>query len=412
MQEFRVNCKSQIIDKIIIWLLILSPMLNIYRLGVFNLCELLTWSTIAVVFLNNRFYFKMPSMLFCYFIYLLFVTLLSCAFNITELLSRLSGVIHSLLIFALFFSIKDFSYFYKIYKSFVLLAIALFFLQEISYAATGVRILGLIPFLPIDSSFSNASNSYSFNEYLQVVNRSSSFFSEPALFAQYILPFLSLSLYLENGWKRISYFSLGIITLFMLRSGNGIVGLCLLLIIYAFYFFCKFGFLYKIILVFIVIIFFILGVDILLDSEVGVQYMERSGELLLTSENAEETSGFSRIYLGYYVYNEYNVWEKIIGINNFSEIQTKIMQSPYGYLLNGVLYFNTVQHFLIKGGIIGFCFFLILLLGLYRKNNICGKSIIIVFCVYSLMASMYLTPLMIIYLLISLKIKSYNLNNR
>lgn len=408
MQRCSISKKLPLIDKGIIWLLVLSPILQIYGIGPFNLCEFLTWGVIGIGILRHILNFKMPALLLRYFIYLLFATFLSCFFNLSELIGRSFGVVHSLLVFALFFSIKDIGYLYKAYKYFTLAAMVLFFAQEISYATTGVRISGLIPFLPLNSTFSDFENTYSFHDFLRLVKRSSSFFSEPAHFAQFLLPFLPISLYFERGQKKIIYPGLAVISLFMLQSGNGIVGLCVLFVIYIYYCFNYLSIRYKIVLVVVVVFFLAFGVKSLVSSEIGQQYLGRSNELLSTTGDAEDASGFVRIYLGYYVYNEYNVFEKIIGINNFTEIQSKILQSPYGSLLNGVLYFNTIQNYLIKAGLIGLLFFLFLLREIYRGNNTYGKSIIITFFVLSLMANMYLTPIMILYLLFALRIKSIN----
>ena len=408
MQQCSISKKLPLIDKVIIWLLILSPILQIYGIGPFNLCEFLTWGAIGIGMLKHSLNFKMPTLLLCYFIYLLSATFLSCFLNLSELIGRSFGVVHSLLVFALFFSIKDIGYLYKVYKYFSLIAIALFFAQEISYATTGVRISGLIPFLPLNSTFSDFANTYSFHDFLRLVKRSSSFFSEPAHFAQFLLPFLPLSLYFERGRKKIIYPSLAVISLSILQSGNGIIGLCVLLTIYIYYYFRYFSVGYKIVLAITGAVFLEFGVRSFVSSEIGQQYLGRSSELLSTTGDAEDASGFVRIYLGYYVYNEYSAFEKIIGINNFTEIQSKVSQSPYGYLLNGVLYFNTIQNYLIKAGLIGLLFFLLLLREIYRGNNICGKSIIVTFFVLSFISSQYLTPVMILYLLFALRIKSIN----
>lgn len=409
MQQCNINKKLPFIDKCIIWLLILSPVLQIYGVGPLNLCEFLTWVGIGIGILKHRLDLKMPILLLYYFIYLLSVTFISCFFNFSELIGRSFGVIHSFLVFALFFSIKDIDYLYKSYKYFVFAAITLFFAQEVSYAVTGVRISGLIPFLPLNSTFSDFENTYSFHDFLKLVKRSSSFFSEPAHFAQFLLPFLPLSLYLESGLKKAIYPSLVVISLYMLQSGNGIIGLSVLLVIYTVYYFHYLSIGYKVVLVVFVSFFFVFVAHFLADSEIGQQYLGRSGELLSTTDSAEDASGFVRIYLGYYVYNEYDIFEKIIGINNFVEIQSKISQSSYGSLLNGVLYFNTIQNYLIKAGLIGLLFFLLLLRKIYRENNICGKSIVITFFVLSFMSSMYLTPVMILYLLFALRIRLVNI---
>ena len=168
--------KLSIIDKITIWLLILSPVLQIYGAGSLSLSDFLTWIAIGLGVLRGKLNFKMPKRLIQYFIYLLLVSVFSNLGNSAELIGRSLGVIHVLLVFALFFSIKDVEYFYKSYKYFVLAAIGFFFLQEFSFATIGLRISGLIPFLPLNNTFSNFDNTFSFHEYLQLTSRSSSFF--------------------------------------------------------------------------------------------------------------------------------------------------------------------------------------------------------------------------------------------
>ena len=400
---------TNIYEKAIIWLLLLSPILHIYGFGPINLCDLLTWVALLIGFLNHRLNFNLPFKINHYFIYLLIVTVFSCLTSTVELFGRCFGVVHSFLIFSLFFVIKDFDYLYRSYKILVLISLSLFFAQELSYSLTGVRISGLIPFLPLNSTFSNFDNTFSFREFVTKVYRSSSFFSEPAHFAQFILPFLPLSLYLEKGKKRVLYILLTIVALFLLKSGNGIIGLSAFFISFFIYYARTLSFLRKILILFFIALISAFGAKYIVNSDIGQKYMNRSEEVVSVSDDADDASGFVRIYLGYFIYGDYNLVEKIIGINNFTQLQSKISSNKYGYLLDGVLYFNTIQHFLLKAGIIGLIFFLLWLKGIYKGNNICGKSIVLLFFVLSFVSSIYLTPTMILYLLLGYRVKTYNL---
>jgi hypothetical protein len=405
LNKIKVKTTNNIFEKAIIWLLLLSPILHIYGFGPVNLCDLLTWSALLIGFYKQRISFKLPYKINRYFVYLLIVTVFSCLSSTVELFGRCFGVIHSFLVFALFFSIKDCKYLYKSYKLLSLASLSLFYIQEVSYATIGIRVSGLIPFLPLNSEFSNFENTYSFREFLTHVTRSSSFFSEPAHFAQFLFPFIPLVMYFEKGWKRFLYVSISIIALFLLKSGNGIVGLGVILIVYSIYYLRYLSAFKKIILLAFISLFIAVGVGYIVSSEIGQKYMSRSEEISTVSDDADDASGFVRIYLGYFIYDDYGVVEKIFGINNFSKLQTIINSNKFGYLLDGVLYFNTIQNFLLKAGVIGLIFYLLWLMGIYRKNNICGKAIVITFFVLSFMSSQYLTPIMILYLLFGHRIK-------
>ena len=412
-----MNCrytKSTILtafDKATVWLLLLSPILGIYGVGPFNLCTFITWIVILLGLLKQRLNMKLRPVIRYYFIYLSFVTFISCVFSAEELIGRGFGVVHSFLLFALFFSIKDFDLLYKSYKVLALISLGLFYAQEISFTLTGIRISGLIPFLPINSSLNDASNTYTFQELLTLVYRSSSFFSEPAHFAQFLLPLLPLSLYLENGRKRIFYFIITITALFLLKSGNGIIGLIAIMVAFFVFNFKKMSLKYIAIISVCLLCLGVFGIKFIVNSESGQKYNERYEEMFAGSNVDEDASGFTRIYPGYYVYAEYDTFEKVFGINNFGVIQAKMKLSRYGYLLDGVLYFNTVQHFLLKAGIIGLFFFLFMLIDIYRGNNYCGKTLVIVFLLLSLISSIYLTPTMILYFLFGYGIKERDLNH-
>lgn len=96
---------------------------------------------------------------------------------------------------------------------------------------------------------------------------------------------------------------------------------------------------------------------------------------------------------------------KIKGFNNVNKLDDYINKSVVRDRFNEERYFNTVQSILLKSGYLGALIFLIMLYKLAKGNNICSKTVVAVFLVLSFIASMYLTEVMIIFLVIPYKMK-------
>lgn len=276
-----------------------------------------------------------------------------------------------------------------------------FFLQESSYHATGYRISGIIPFLPLDPTFAAMDSFGSFQEYLSIVGRSTAFFSEPAHLAQFLLPFLAMSIYFEKGIKRWALGGVTCIALFVLQSGNGVVGLGCIVFAYILSYFTNMNSKLRPVVLVIMICIAVFSYRYLADNESAEYYSERSEEITMGAVDGEVHSGFYRIYRGFFVYAEYNFIEKIFGINNFAEIQNKIKQSSVSFLFKEEdMYFNVIQAFLIKTGMIGLVLYVLTLIGLWKNNTICGRSLLLTFIVFSFMSGLHLTSIMIVYLLV------------
>ena len=82
------------------------------------------------------------------------------------------------------------------------------------------------------------------------------------------------------------------------------------------------------------------------------------------SGDMDNSSGFFRIYRGYYVFDAYSTVEKVIGINNFDKIKKRRDESKVSFLVEGEndLYFNCFQHFLLRTGFIGAFLYILLCL--------------------------------------------------
>lgn len=396
-----MKTKISIFSKLVIWALILSPILQIYGYGSISLTDLIITFLILISICIRKISFKLPRYIHQYFYYFFIVTIVSCLFDVHELVPRLIGIFRTYLKFCLFFSNFYWSYFYKRYKQIILLVIIVFVAQEISYRTTGLRISGLIPFLPLISSFENMEGSFTFYEHLALINRSASLFSEPAIMVQYILPFFAVSLFQENGKSRILFAGASALTILFSFSGNGIIGLSVILIVYSIRHLKKINVKTLVLIISIIGIIGVTSFASIKNSETVKEYSSRVNEIKNISSSMELSSGFYRIYRGYYVYGEYNFFQKVFGIYNFSRIREKIEQCEYSYTFDeNDMYFNSIQNFLIKTGIIGLILFICFLCSLYKGNDYCSKSIILTLLVLSFIASIYLNDIMVIYLLI------------
>lgn len=384
--------------------LIIFPILQIYSLFGINLSSLVVGSLALVGFVFGQFKISkrnIPHFLWIYFIYFLIVTVFSGIYNAAEMPNRVAGVLFLLVQFLLFFSCSDKESFYKIYKIVAIGTMVFFYIQEIGYNAVGLRIPGIIPFLPLDQTYANMDAFGSFADYLALVGRSTSLFSEPAHFAQFLIPFLAMILFWEKGILKWLLTGITVITIFRLESGNGIVGLFCVLFMYLIYQLKKGSALARITLISILPIIVISATLYLKDSDYSKYYGERSSEVTMSSSSGEAHSGFYRIYRGYYVYAEYNPIEQLFGINNYYQIETRIRQSSVASLFpKGDMYFNVIQAFLIKTGLIGLLIYFLMFMELWKGTNFCGKSILFTFAVFSFMAALHMTSNMILYFLI------------
>lgn len=210
------------IDKISMIILLLAPILWIYG-------ESEGWNYEVICTLPLSFFFflyylfskgnilgnndPLPQGLVWYFFYWAFV------FIIISVQLPLS-MIQSYFAFFLFFSTFKSEYFIRIYKAFALICIVFFFLQEVSYHLTGIRISGAISFLP-------KSGDITMSEYMSVQAeglRSCSFFSEPAHFAQFLLPLFAIEIFYDKHKMHIWYAIVIGAALLLLQSRQWYIG--------------------------------------------------------------------------------------------------------------------------------------------------------------------------------------------
>lgn len=391
-----LNQRYRVFTKLVNLILPLSPILQTYGWGKFDFTFI---STIALTiiwlcFFNGIKYIR-HKWFSVYLYYYLFVQLIS-ATDISSLIPL--GWLRIFLVYGLFFSEIKYPLFIRYYTRIAFFCLVFWLVQYIFLNIIGIKISGIFPFLPIALSYENI------NAYLDWMmgysSRICSFFSEPAIFAQFLFPILIVTLF-RNGWKyKWPFVGLTVCCLLLLEAGNALVGLIVIAIGYCIWELRKASALKRSLLIIAIPLLIIGSGFYYINSETGQKLIERQDQLnsdLSTVESGQ--SGFIRIYRGYYVYDALSPFRKIVGANNAILIQEAIDKSEVSHMFNpGDIYFNTIQTVLIRTGVIGLILFSIFIGSLFFKTNIIGKISLLTLTALSFLASMFFNELMFIYI--------------
>lgn len=404
LQRNATSRSNRLFEVATIFYLLLRPVLTIYG-G-------MSWGYDSILLLGLMIYFvfdcihkkrnpihSLPRILVVYFVWLIICNYLSAGSLIPF------GNLYMLLTFCLIFSVVDMQLLLKYYRWVAIAAIALFFFQEFSYATTGYRISGIIEWLPFRLGGESV-DAGKFVTMKEEMTRSSSFFSEPAHFAQFLLPLFAIDFFKIHNLRSAIFPGIMIFVLLFLQSGNALVGLACVGVVFVLKLLNIKSLVKKIVLFIVIGGSAVIGGTYYVQSTMGEKLLERQETI---TGDAEYSSGFLRVYRGYYVYDEYSFIEKIIGINNYDKIKQKRDQSEVSFLFldDDDFYFNCFQDFLLRTGIIGGIMFFILCYSLWKDNSFPGKAIIFTFFVLSFTASLYMSTTMILYLYLS-----YNLQKQ
>ena len=143
----------------------------------------------------------------------------------------------------------------------------------------------------------------------------------------------------------------------------------------------------------------IIAFPIYLNSEIGESMLERTDTMKLPDTTNAYTSGFLRIWRGYFVYDQYDTIYKIIGNDNPIYIDNAIYNSPVSdFFGEKERYFNNVQTCLLHTGIIGVFIFSFFIKKEFKHSNLCGKTLLLLFIVLSFIAYFYFKAMMLIIL--------------
>lgn len=376
--------------------LALYPILNIYTFFVPGV----SWGTVAIGWLigvelykkRGKVSFEYPRGYSLYWIYLTISYIFLSSFKLASFVP--GGVSFFLYSVVLGYAIAHFNYFYfKRYYWFVFFVSAIILcFQEIQYLFMGYRfhVLFVYGSLLDGTSLPELISEHVFG------SRSSSFFREPAHFAQYILPLLAMELFDHKSVKKIlTYRSLFIIViLLLLRSGNGIVGLLLLLFVKILHYLYCSEIKNKIFKLIILAGIISLPLVYYARTEAAQHLLFRSNEL----QYDENGASFARIYRGYALFEELPLLNKTFGISE-DNLVSIIPKTKVSFMFSGErqsdVYCNCVQFILIYTGIIGLCFVFSIYYHIYKCSTVLGKSLIAVLVLLSFIASIYNSYIML-----------------
>lgn len=334
-----------------------------------------------------------PKYILIYIVYWFFIHIVTAGSS-SELFSL--GIIRVFLCYLMYFGFKDKCFFYKTYRIICFIAIAFFFLQVIFFFLFGYRISGISTLLPL--SLEMDSTDY----FTRVIygERSSSFFSEPAAFVEYIFPLLCIELFERRKVNRVTAIII-IIALLLTESGTAVVGLATIAIMYV----VKVVLNSKQIIGKVTLLLFsclVIGFTVYeySNSEIGQRLLDRQDQLDVSGSSSGQ-SGFVRVYRGFYIFSNFSAIEQLFGNDSPSRIKSQISASHLEVSdgMSDELYFNTFQTFLIRTGYVGALLFFFILISLARQSDYCGKSIIVLLFTLSLISSMHFTEVMAIYFL-------------
>ncbi len=387
-------------EKVVNFTLPCCAILQTYGWEKFNFSFLITLCLIVWgIIIKKRTFSKLPKLLSVYLWYSLIIILISFT-SLSDLIPL--GWLRVFLTYSLFFAIVDLPLLEKYYSKIGVVCIAFYFVQYFVSKVYGIYIPGVTQSLPLalDVSDENA-----YFEHLTSSNvRVSSFFSEPAQFAQFLMPLLILKLYkkTKKSKKNILYVVAILACLLLMKSGNALFGVGVIMVCYAFWLIRYASSVKKVLLILLIPVIAIGGTAYYFGTETGQELLERQDQLSDDANASSGLSGFIRIFRGYYVYDELSPIQKIIGANNPVVIKDIISKSKVAFLFReNDFSFNTVQNSLIRTGLVGTLILFIFYLSLFRKGNIVGKTTIVTFFVLGFISAHYLTTTMLLYLVIS-----------
>lgn len=392
------SINSRWYEKFAAFYLAFASILQTYGYGGFlnfsRLCSFVLIFVVICVCMRKATFSKVPTSLSAYFYWLFLVSILSC----TSLADAIPlGQIEKFLLIVAIFSFVNYNKFLPIYKFVSYVSIAYLFVQLVVFRLTGIHITGIIGFLPLDLAGVISVEDF-YDLHTRENARVSSFFSEPALFVQYVIPLFTIELFSASkfrDWVRVIIVFLSILAT---ESGNGLFLLLLVGVSYLVYILRYKSVIWRILLPIAIIGLFIGGQEYL-KTDSAERLLKRQDEL---SNDIEYTSGFLRIFRGYYVYEEFTPIEKVIGVNNLTILDERIKTCKAAFTFKENDYYaNTFQKFLLNTGAIGVVFFIIIMFGLMRNNTPVGRTIAFVYFGSSFIAASYLAPIMFLYLYIA-----------
>lgn len=389
-------------------LAVLYPFFNYYGYGFVTLSFLLAL-LLFVYAIRQRGYFAIVQPL-CMIFYVLYFGVTRFLYNVSSLYAAIAPSIIFIFLLGGFLNREVIlNNFLRFYRIIVLVNIAFLFFQESLYYAFGYRIIGILSFLPLTNIGGANFEASQYAETASMAARSSAFFSEPAHFVQFLLPLLIVELFYVRSKMAYVRSSVYVMALLVLASGNAVLGLGVIGVFLILYMLKHLHPLVSLAIVTFCIIIVAVSVNMVMETEYGEKLVERVEEL--EPDQTQVSSGFIRIFRGYYIWDEMDIKEKLIGINSIQEVGEKINSSKVALAFaDDDYYMNVVQSIMVFTGCIGVLIFTGLLIYLWKGNNWAGRCCIAIYVALGFIASLYFSYTMLLYLLVALLMKKENSN--
>lgn len=278
----------------------------------------------------------------------------------------------------------------KKYMSWVVkLSIALFGIQII-LSLVGTRVC-FVPNIGLDFLYEDMS--YAQIKARHLIGMPCSIFIEKSYMAYYLCTYLCFELFDKNGSKvLLTKFSLIIVlTLLILRSGSGFVGMAVIIIAKVFTRLSNMPLTKKILYFFICSLCIVGLIWIYTKTESGSEMLARTEEI-----NTAGTSGFARVAAGYFMYANMPIENQIFGMDRDTFLETDTT-----FYHDDKLYVNGVQIILITLGVVGLILYILFYSYLFARGNTVSRVGILVFLFFSLLEFTYLTIYMSMFTIIS-----------
>lgn len=287
----------------------------------------------------------------------------------------------------------DLNSFKRYYRAVFIVAFVILIFQEFTANIMGYRFSALLPFGTLTDG---QPISDLINEQLNPrTNRSCSLFREPAHMAQYVIPLLAMELCGDKKKRLVSPMAFAIIaSLLLLRSGNGFLGMIVILLVRLIHYVLKENVKHKFLILATTAVVAGSAITYYLSTEMGGSVAERSVEI----ENDEDAGSYIRIFRGYRLYEEMPLTNKLIGATQ-NDLISIIPKTSVSFLFKGELqydlYFNGLQAILLFNGLIGLLLFILVYVGIYKKTTIAGKASILALLAISFVGATYLSYFML-----------------
>lgn len=383
------------------WIFAVSPILGIYMIGV----PFLSLSQILLICMSVFCIVRVKKTYKVYFKAFIAYAIIISLFRFAEPWVIIGDCIHDILSLVLFFFILSSLITYADYEIFKRTIIKLgvvslaFFLLQYTLSLFGIRISGIIPFMPL----ANGVPTSTFINTQIGRERLSGLFQEPAHYAEFMVIVLIFILF--SSMKNLTKISLATLVSLSILMSNSASGFAMLIVIWSIWLFVfhlkssKHKALYLIIMIAVVFVIIVIAVN----NESIMMMAGRVSELSGETETAHGRSTYIRVVRGYIPFMEGSFIDQIFG-NGLGTIMSYVKGHPQSdYLLLtdfNPRWINGLQYLLFSTGIFGCILYFSQILWFSFRTSSVGRALTIYLILLFLSSDSFFSVDMVLYAII------------